>query len=98
MSLIQRREIVEKVRHAKRETRSRQTHRLVDFLLVNEVALTAEIARDCAIGNISAAACYIRPALQKQGLTITASLPRPLMRDRFGEVSQSHEWRLQAIC
>lgn len=87
----------QRVEAAKRETRSKQAHRLVDYLLVNEVALTGDIARDCQIGNVSCAACYIRPALQRRGLTIIARLPRPLIRNRFGEVSQSHEWLLRAI-
>ena len=89
--------IAARIEAAKRETKSGQAHRLVDFLYSNGPALTNEICQACAIGNISAAANLIRPALQKHGLTIIADLPHPLIKNRFGEASMSHEWRLQAI-
>lgn len=89
--------IIQKIDAAKAETKSNQAHRLVDFLYRHGPAMSGEVSEACAIGNISAAANHIRPALQKHGLTIIAALPRPLIRNRFGDVSQSHEWRLQAI-
>ena len=82
---------------AKAETNSRQAHRLVDYLVICPGAFTGEICRACAITNISAAASYIRPALEKRGLTITATLPAQKFTNRFGEPSQSHEWRLQRM-
>ena len=85
------------VEAAKGETKSRQAHRLADYLVVNDSALTGDIARDCAIGNISAAANFIRPALQKHGYTIIANMPDRPIRNRFGEPSMSHEWRLVRI-
>jgi len=85
------------VEAAKCETKSRQAHRLTDYLLVNDSALTGDICRDCAIGNISAAANLIRPALLKRGYTIVATLPKPQIKNRFGETSCSHEWRLVRI-
>jgi len=97
MSLTQDRSIYEKIQYAKAETQSQQARRLVDYLHINGTVLTADIARDCAIGNISAAANLIRPALQKRGLTIVANLPEKLIQNRFGEVSMSHEWRLQVL-
>ena len=97
MSIYQRHEFVELVKQAIRETHSKQAQRLVEYLLVNESAFTQDIARDCAIGNISSAASYIRPALQKRGLTITATLPRVRILNRYGEASQVHEWRLQRL-
>ena len=84
----------EAVHAAKQETKSAQAHRLVDYLLVNDVGLTGEICQACALVNISAAANIIRPALQRHGMTIIATLPKPLIQNRFGEKSQSHEWRL----
>lgn len=97
MILAHQEEIRQQVEAAKRETKSKQAHRLVDFLHANGPAHTGEISQACAIANISAAANLIRPALQKRGLTIIADLPRPLVKNRFGEASMSHEWRIQAI-
>jgi hypothetical protein len=90
-------DMAERIAAAKAETKSNQAHRLVDFLYCHGPAMTGEVAQACAIANISAAANQIRPALEKRGLTIIADLPRPLIKNRFGEVSQSHEWRLQRI-
>ncbi len=90
-------EIYAAVAAAKEETKSRQAHRLTDYLLVNDSALTGDIARDCAIGNISAAANLIRPALQKRGYTIIANIPGRRINNRFGEPSMSHEWRLVRV-
>lgn len=85
------------VEAAKAETKSRQAHRLVDYLFVCPGAFTGEISRACSIGNVSCAASYIRPSLEKRGLTITATLPDEKVLNRFGEPSQSHEWRLQRL-
>ena len=90
-------ELYSAVEAAKCETKSRQAHRLTDYLLVNDSALTGDIARDCAIGNISAAANQIRPALLKRGYTIIANMPEQQIRNRFGDPSMSHEWRLVRI-
>jgi hypothetical protein len=49
------------------------------------------------IGNVSAAANAIRPALQKQGVALTATLPQPLTHTRFKEPSMAHLWALRAI-
>jgi hypothetical protein len=86
-----------KVQAAIKETGGTQPRRLAEYLLINHCALTGEIARDCSIGNISDAASKIRPALERRGITITARLPKQLSRNRFGEVSQAHEWRLQVL-
>ncbi|MBA6412378.1 hypothetical protein H2508_04560 [Parahaliea sp. F7430] len=94
MILHHNKESTEAVSQAMRETGSTQAHRLVSYLLVNGVAITHDIARDCAIGNISCAASYIRPALQKRGYTILATRPEKPILNRFGETSQIHEWRL----
>ena len=94
MNIPQDHSIWQRIEAAKRETKSNQAHRLVDYLHVNGTALTADIARDCAIGNISAAANLIRPALQKRGLAIIAQLPDQLIQNRFGEPSMSHTWKL----
>ena len=82
---------------AKAETKSRQAHRLVDYLFVCPGAFTGEISRACSIGNVSCAASYIRPSLEKRGLTITATLPDQKVVNRFGETSLSHTWRLQRV-
>lgn len=86
--------IVDKVEAAKCETQSAQARRLVDYLLMIRPSFTTDIARECAIGNISCAASYIKPALEKRGITITASLPRRRIPNRFGEPSQIHERQL----
>lgn len=96
--IIQKHRLVrQKIEAAKSETKSAQARRLVDFLYINGPALSGDIAQTCAIGNISAAANLIRPALEKRGVTIVADLPQPLAKNRFGEPSMSHEWRIQAI-
>jgi hypothetical protein len=82
------------VRQAIQETNSRQAHRLAEYLLVHDVGLTTDICRACALTNISCAASYIKPALQRRGYTIVATLPRDKIPNRFGEPSQVHEWRL----
>lgn len=89
--------IAARIEAAKRETKSAQAHRLLDYLYLYGPAMSGEVSQACAIGNISAAANLIRPALQKRGLTIIADLPHPLVKNRFGEPSMSHSWRLQAI-
>lgn len=89
--------LFQKIEAAKAETKSGQAHRLVDYLYSNGPTMTAEVAQACAIGNISAAANQIRPALESRGLAIIADLPHPLTKNRFGEASMSHVWRLQAI-
>jgi hypothetical protein len=96
MEIIAQDQMARLVAEAKRETRSKAACRLVDYLLVNQSALTHEVARDCAIGNISCAAGYIRPALNKRGLDIVATPPARKIRNRFGEPCQVHEWRIAA--
>lgn len=73
---------------------SKRAHRVLDYLLVNDVALTPEISRDCAVGNVSDAACLLRPVLYPLGWTIAANLPDPPLRNRYGEITRVHEWRL----
>jgi hypothetical protein len=87
----------QKIEAAKRETKSNQAHRLVDYLYSNGPTLTGELCQECSIGNLSAAANLIRPGLQKRGLAIIATLPHPLIPNRFGQASMSHEWRLQRL-
>ena len=87
----------QRIEAAKRETKSHQAHRLVDYLYINGPTLTGELCQECEVQNLSAAANFIRPALQKRGLTIIANLPHPLIKNRFGEDSMSHEWRIQRL-
>ena len=89
--------ILQKIETAKAETKSGQAHRLVDYLYHHGPAMSGEVSQACAIGNISAAANLIRPALESQGLAIIADLPRPLTKTRFGDVSMSHRWCIQVI-
>lgn len=97
MSLLHDQSMREGAEAAKCEMTGKQPRRLVDYLLINKVALTHEIARDCSIGNVSDAACRARPYLEKRGITIACKLPSPRMRNKFGEESHSHEWRLQRL-
>ena len=89
--------IVDLAEAAKQKTESKQAKHLVDYLLEHQDALTEQICRDCSIVNISAAANYIRPALQKHGLTIVARKSSQPPLNQFGEPSMSHRWRLQII-
>lgn len=82
------------VEAAKGETHSRQAHRLVDYLVEHGPTSTGELCQQCAIGNLSSAANYIRPALHRRGVALICTLPIPTPRNRFGEPSQAHIWRL----
>jgi len=82
------------VEAAKQETQSKQGKRLADYLLEHGEVLTGEIAQACSIGNISCAASYIRPALQKRDLDIVARMPDERIPNQFGEPSMSHLWRI----
>ena len=82
---------------AKAETHSPQAQRLVDYLLEHGPSLTGELCQQCAIGNLSHAANCIRPALEKQGIALLCNIPKPLARNKFGQASMSHEWRLQRL-
>lgn len=77
------------------EIRSRGARRLINFLATNiGGALTHEVARACAISNISDTAAKARPALERRGFTIVARPPcRPVV-NRFGERTQVHEWKI----
>jgi hypothetical protein len=97
MILAQTQSTRQKIEAAKNETTSGQAHRLVDFLFTNGPAMTADVAQSCAIANISCAANLIRPALERQGIAIIADMPKPRIKNRFGEASMSHEWRLQVM-
>ena len=97
MILTQDRSVLQRIEAAKAETKSGQAHRLVDYLYHHGPAMSGEVSQACAIGNISAAANLIRPALESQGLAIIADLPRPLTKTRFGDVSMSHRWCIQVI-
>jgi hypothetical protein len=82
---------------AKRETKSKLARRLVEYLAQNGPTSTPQLARECSIGNLSDTASKIRPALERRGWTITATLPRRPIRNRFGEPTQAHIWRLEAM-
>ena len=82
---------------AKKETGSQQARRLVDYLADHPNTLTGEICKATSIGNLSAAANRIRPALQKRGLTIVSELPNKRIYNKFGEPSMSHRWRIQSL-
>ena len=88
------RSVKQRITRAKRQVRSSQAHRLVDYLYDHGPATSAQLSQACGIGNLSAAANVIRPHLFKVGLAIVADLPNPLIRNRFGEPSMIHEWRL----
>lgn len=78
-----------------RETRSRAARRLINFLATNiGGALTHEVARACAISNISDTAIRARPALERRGFTIVARPPGKPVFNRFGERTQVHEWKI----
>ena len=73
-----------------------QAQRLTDRLAEGP-ALTYEISRDLAIGNISSAAAIAKVELEKLGVTIVATLPDRLIKNRFGETSMTHVWRLTRL-
>lgn len=72
--------------------------RLVDYLAKRPGgAMTSEIARECACQNVSDAAAKACRALEPAGYTIENALPQPPTRNRYGEVSQQHRWRLTRL-
>ncbi|MCR9104748.1 MAG: hypothetical protein NXI15_05600 [Gammaproteobacteria bacterium] len=87
----------QRIESAKSETKSKQAKRIVDHLYIYGPTLTGDLCQQTATQNLSAAVAYIKPALEKQGLTVIAELPKPLQRNRFGEVSQSHVWRIERL-
>ncbi|MAC35125.1 MAG: hypothetical protein CME38_16215 [Haliea sp.] len=82
---------------AEAHTRSKAARRVMRFLLTNPGAMTHEVARACAISNVSCAAGYARPALRYQGFDIVAELPDRPVVNRFGERSQVHEWWIRPL-
>lgn len=76
------------------ERKSPRERRMFDYLVTNQAPLAHEIARDCAIGNISDTASRLRPILERHGWTIVALAPNPPVRNRFGQISRENEWRL----
>lgn len=72
-----------------------QKKRLLHYLHDNPGALTHEIARDCAIGNV---ACRIselnRGDLPRFGLLIEGTRAPKTYRNRFNEPCNEHRWKL----
>lgn len=67
------------------------------FLHRNGPSYTGEVASTCAISNLSDTAYRANRHLIPLGLKIVCNLPEKRIRNRFGEVSQSHIWRLTVL-
>ena len=89
--------IEQKLTQADRNMRSNQAKRLMWFLHRNGPSMTPHVASECAIGNISHASGLANDSLVPLGLKIVCSLPEKLIKNRFGDVSQSHIWRLTEL-
>lgn len=74
-----------------------RARRLVEYLAHHPDALTAEIARDCACGNVSDAASRANLILETLGFAIVGKLPTPPTKNRFGQVSMQNRWRIEPL-
>ena len=69
-----------------------QAQRMLRYLAVNPNASTAEVAANCAIGNLSDVARKSNKYLAIQNLFISCQRPASRRLNRFGEPSQMFEW------
>lgn len=89
------RDLVTRLAKAKGRTRSKGARRMVDYLFIHGRASTAELARETGVGNLSDTANKIRPALLAVGLKLVAERPERPIRNRYGENSEQHIWRIE---
>lgn len=73
-----------------------QGKRAVRHLVENGIASTADIAGNCAIGNVSDAVLRVQPQLQKHGVCIAHTHPQGFT-NRFGEPTPMHLWWLALV-
>lgn len=71
---------------------SKQQRRLIRYLLNHQRAVTVDVNRACAIGNISDVARKANAELHRVGLFIGCETPPAPIPNRFAEASQMYLW------
>lgn len=79
------------------EMASRQCRRFVAFLGNREGVASGELASATATANLSDCAARARPYLERHGLTIVCERPPRPLKNRFGEDSHQHIWRIREL-
>ena len=74
-----------------------QARRLIEHLANNPDAITSDVARTCAIGNISDVAHKVNGYLFKQKLFISCKRPVLPVHNKFGELSNMFEWGIYRL-
>ena len=67
-----------------------QARRLIEHLAEYPDSVTSDVAKTCAIGNISDVARKVNPILFEHNLFISCRRPVIPIKNRFGEVSKSN--------
>ncbi len=72
-----------------------QKRRLLCYILVNPNAFTHEIAKACAVGYPPNRLMELnREVLPAYGLHVYCHRPKEWLKNRWGETSQVHQWKL----
>jgi len=74
-----------------------QAQRMLRYLAKQPNASTAEVAANCAIGNLSDVARKSNKYLAMRNLFISCRRPASRLSNRFGEPSRMFEWGIYRI-
>lgn len=74
-----------------------QARRLIEHLAEYPDSVTSDVAKTCAIGNISDVARKVNPILFKHNLFISCKRPVMPIRNRFGELSNMFLWGIYKL-
>lgn len=75
----------------------KQALRLVEYLADHPQAVTVEVNRACAAGNLSDVARKVNPYLWPLGFQIGCERPPAPVHNRFGEPSSMFLWSVYAV-
>ena len=76
---------------------SKQQRRLIRYLLTHPKAVTVDVNRACAIGNISDVSSKANKQLYRVGLFIGCEKPPAPISNRFDEDSQMYLWYIVVL-
>lgn len=76
---------------------SKQQRRLIRYLLSHQKAVTVDVNRACAIGNISDVALKANKQLYRVGLFIGCETPPEPIPNRFDDASQMYLWYIVVL-
>ncbi|MCT2531551.1 hypothetical protein N2382_11860 [SAR92 clade bacterium H921] len=74
-----------------------QARRLIEHLAQYPDSVTSDVAKKCAIGNISDVARKVNPTLFEHGLFISCRRPVMPIKNRFGEMSNMFLWGIYRL-